>query len=62
MEETTQIAIQANPLAVVSFVSYLGGFMAVSLTDMIQAFFMIFALLILPIIAIVHAGGWGEVM
>jgi len=40
----------------------LGGFMAVSLTDMIQAFFMIIALLVLPIIAIVHAGGWGEIL
>lgn len=38
----------------------LGGFLAVSLTDMIQAFFMIFALLILPFIAIIHAGGWSE--
>ncbi len=36
----------------------LGGFMAVSLTDMVQAFFMIFALLILPIMAIVDFGGW----
>jgi len=40
----------------------LGGFLAVSLTDMIQAFFMIFALLILPVIAIFHAGGWGEIV
>jgi sodium/proline symporter len=39
----------------------LGGFLAVSLTDMIQALFMIFALMILPIIAIVHMGGWDEV-
>jgi SSS family solute:Na+ symporter len=40
----------------------LGGFLAVSLTDMIQAFFMIFALIILPFIAIVHAGGWSEIL
>lgn len=40
----------------------LGGFLAVSLTDMIQAFFMIFALLVLPSIAIVHAGGWPEIV
>jgi len=40
----------------------LGGFFAVSLTDMIQAFFMIFALLILPVLAIADAGGWSQVM
>jgi len=40
----------------------LGGFLAVSLTDMIQAFFMIFALLALPIIAVAHCGGWGEIV
>lgn len=36
----------------------LGGFMAVSLTDMVQAFFMIFALLILPTIGMIGVGGW----
>ena len=40
----------------------LGGFLAVSLTDMIQAFFMIFSLLILPFIAIVHAGGFPAIV
>jgi sodium/proline symporter len=40
----------------------LGGFLAVSLTDMIQALFMIFALLVLPIIAIIHAGSWSGIV
>lgn len=35
----------------------LGGFLAVSLTDMFQAIFMIFALVVLPFIAIWDAGG-----
>jgi SSS family solute:Na+ symporter len=35
----------------------LGGFLAVSLTDMIQACFMIFALALLPILAIADRGG-----
>jgi SSS family solute:Na+ symporter len=35
----------------------LGGFLAVSLTDMIQALFMIFALLLLPALAIADLGG-----
>ncbi|MFQ6109078.1 MAG: sodium/proline symporter, partial [Candidatus Aminicenantales bacterium] len=47
---------------IVLIYTILGGFLAVSLTDMIQAFFMIFALLILPIIATIHAGGWGEIV
>lgn len=35
----------------------LGGFLAVSLTDMIQALFMILALVLLPFIAIMNYGG-----
>lgn len=40
----------------------LGGFLAVSLTDVFQAFFMIVALVILPIAAIVDGGGFLQVM
>ncbi len=40
----------------------LGGFLAVSLTDMIQACFMIFALVLLPVIAIADRGGMGIVL
>ncbi len=40
----------------------LGGFMAVSLTDTVQALFMLFALLVLPVIAIADFGGWGAVV
>lgn len=40
----------------------LGGFLAVSLTDTIQALFMILGLVVLPFIAITHAGGWSPVM
>jgi len=48
--------------AIVLIYTVLGGFLAVSLTDMIQAFFMIFALLILPVVAVIDAGGWGEIL
>jgi len=48
--------------AFVLIYTVLGGFLAVSLTDMIQAFFMIAALIILPVVAIAHAGGWGEIL
>lgn len=40
----------------------LGGFLAVSLTDMFQAIFMIFALVVLPFIAIWEAGGLSNVL
>lgn len=40
----------------------LGGFLAVSLTDMFQAIFMIFALVVLPFIAIAEAGGLQAVL
>lgn len=39
----------------------LGGFLAVSLTDMLQALFMIVALLVLPVIAVIDFGGWSAV-
>ena len=42
---------------IVLFYTVLGGFLAVSLTDMIQAIFMIVALLVLPAIAIRQHGG-----
>jgi sodium/proline symporter len=38
-----------------------GGFLAVSLTDTLQAAFMIFALLALPLMAAAGLGGWGVV-
>jgi sodium/proline symporter len=38
-----------------------GGFLAVSLTDTLQAVFMIFALLAIPILALGPVGGWGMV-
>jgi len=43
--------------AIILFYTVLGGFLAVSLTDTIQGFFMLFALLALPIIAIFKLGG-----
>jgi Na+/proline symporter len=59
VSETSGILVTA---AIVLIYTVLGGFLAVSLTDMIQAFFMVFALLILPVIAALHAGGWEEIL
>ncbi|MBU1099487.1 MAG: sodium/proline symporter [Bacteroidetes bacterium] len=43
---------------IVLLYTLLGGFLAVSLTDVIQAIFMLFALIILPIIIITDMGGF----
>lgn len=40
----------------------LGGFLAVSLTDTVQAVFMIAGLLVVPALAITDAGGWRAVL
>ncbi|MFP4624704.1 MAG: sodium/proline symporter [Gemmatimonadota bacterium] len=40
----------------------LGGFMAVSLTDTVQAVFMLVALLVLPWVAITEFGGWSAMV
>ena len=56
IDQTTGIYLSA---AIILAYTVLGGFLAVSLTDTIQAFFMIIALVVLPIIAIQNIGGWG---
>jgi sodium/proline symporter len=43
--------------AIIMFYTMTGGFLAVSLTDMVQGFIMIIALLVLPVIAVIHIGG-----
>ena len=48
--------------AIVLIYTMMGGFFAVSLTDMFQAILMIFALLLLPIIAIMDRGGLVSVL
>jgi SSS family solute:Na+ symporter len=48
--------------AIVLGYTMMGGFLAVSLTDTLQALFMMVGLVILPFVAITHGGGWGPVM
>ncbi|MFO7998079.1 MAG: sodium/proline symporter [Bacteroidales bacterium] len=43
---------------IILFYTMVGGFLAVSLTDSIQGVFMIVALVVLPIVAITHLGGF----
>ncbi|MCK4854928.1 MAG: sodium/proline symporter, partial [Bacteroidales bacterium] len=47
--------------AIVLVYTILGGFLAVSLTDVLQGFVMLLALIGLPVYAIIHMGGWGEI-
>ena len=44
--------------AIVLLYTLLGGFLAVSLTDVIQALFMLFALFVLPVLVILELGGF----
>jgi sodium/proline symporter len=55
---TTGILVTA---AIVLLYTVLGGFLAVSLTDTVQAVFMLIALVALPIVAIADLGGWPAV-
>ncbi len=54
IEQNTGIFLTA---AIVLFYTMFGGFLAVSLTDLFQAIFMIVALTLLPVIAAVERGG-----
>lgn len=59
IQQSTGIILSA---VIILAYTVLGGFLAVSLTDMFQAIFMIFALVVLPFIAIADAGGLTAVL
>ena len=48
--------------AIVFLYTILGGFLAVSMTDTIQAVFMLVSLVVLPVIIILDLGGWPAVV
>jgi len=58
----SQMSGMLTTAAIVLLYTILGGFLAVSLTDMLQAFFMLIGLVILPVVAIANYGGFGVVM
>ena len=58
LEPRTGVLITA---AIVLGYTVVGGFLAVAVTDAIQAVFMIIGLLVVPALAISDAGGWGAV-
>ncbi|MFW5687409.1 MAG: sodium:solute symporter family transporter, partial [Bacteroidota bacterium] len=45
---------------IILFYTVTGGFLAVSITDTIQGLIMIIALVVLPVIVILHLGGFGS--
>lgn len=53
-------AVLTGALAIVIY-TFLGGFLAVSWTDLIQALLMLFALVAVPVIGFHYVGGWHEV-
>lgn len=59
MTETSGLLLTAG---IVLVYTTLGGFLAVSLSDMLQACIMIVALVVVPVIAIVDFGGLGPVL
>lgn len=58
LDQTWGIILTA---AIVLIYTILGGFMAVSLTDVLQGFVMLAALIGLPVYAVIHMGGWNEI-
>jgi sodium/proline symporter len=48
--------------AIVLLYTFIGGFLAVSLTDVVQAVFMIVALFIMPIVAVLNYGGLTDLL
>ncbi|NNE67124.1 MAG: sodium/proline symporter [Pyrinomonadaceae bacterium] len=59
IDQTTGVVLTA---LIVLLYTGLGGFVAVSKTDVIQAICMLFALVVLPIIAVIDIGGPGVVL
>lgn len=53
------VGLWVTGLVVVCY-TFLGGFLAVSLTDFVQGTIMVLALIVVPIVAISTIGGWNE--
>lgn len=59
IEPNTGILLSA---IIILLYTVLGGFLAVSLTDVFQAAFMILALIVVPVLAIQDLGGWSAMV
>ncbi|MBM7094463.1 MULTISPECIES: sodium/proline symporter PutP [Alteribacter] len=54
-------ALWIGAVVIISY-TFLGGFLAVSWTDFFQGILMFLAIIIVPIVAVSHMGGWSETM
>ena len=54
-----ETALWARAAATILY-TFIGGFLAVSWTDTVQASLMIFALILTPVIVIISVGGFGD--
>lgn len=54
------VAIYLGAVVIMGY-TFVGGFKAVSYTDVLQGVLMLLGLIIVPVVAISHAGGWGAV-
>ena len=52
-------AVSIGALVIMGY-TFLGGFTAVCLTDCIQGLLMFLALIVVPVVAIIHQGGWNS--
>ncbi|MEM7483263.1 MAG: sodium/proline symporter [Acidobacteriota bacterium] len=59
LEPTQGVLLTA---VIILLYTVLGGFLAVSLTDLMQAVLMLLALVVLPVLAVAEAGGLGAVL
>ncbi len=59
MQYATGLLITAT---IVMLYTIMGGFLAVGLTDMFQAFVMLFSLVLLPVVVIIDKGGLGGIV
>jgi sodium/proline symporter len=58
MDQSTGLLVTA---VIILLYTLLGGYMAVSYTDVFQAFVMLAALIGLPLVGIIHLGGWNKI-
>lgn len=52
------IAVMIGAVVIVSY-TFLGGFLAVCWTDLIQGILMVIAIAVVPVLAVIHMGGFG---
>ena len=55
-----QVAVVVGAVFIIAY-TFVGGYKAVSYTDVVQGVLMLLGLIVVPVTAIAYAGGWGEI-